>query len=222
MQFKAAIFDMDGTLVDSLMLWDIFWAEMGRRFRQDDAFRPSAEDDKAVRTLTLKGAMNLIHKNYHVGESGGQLVDMANEIMVDFYTNRVQLKPGVRAFLDALLAQGTKMCIASATVPSLIDMAMKHCELEKYFDKVFSCGEIGKGKDQPDIYLMAQRHLGETIEETWVFEDSLVAIETAKKIGMQTTAIFDRYNFGQEEMRRIATHYIAEGEKLTKLLEGNA
>ena len=219
MQLKAAIFDMDGTLVNSLLLWDVFWAEFGRRFGRGSDFRPTREDDKAVRTMTVADALNMVHEKYALGDSGETLLRIANATMVDFYAHRVELKPGVREFLDALQAQGVKMCVASATAPDLIDLAMDHCGLRPYFSRVFSCTEVGKGKDAPDIFLLAQKWLGESIEDTCVFEDSLLAIETAKKTGMQTVAIYDQYNFGQERMREIADHYIAKDETLMKLLE---
>lgn len=219
MQIKAAVFDMDGTLIDSLMVWDVLWSHFGQRYLNDGSFRPTAEDDKKVRTLTLKDAMVMIHNHYAIGADGAELLDCANNLMADFYTNQVQLKPGVREFLDDCKAKGVKMCIASATATDLIDMAMEHCDLGKYFEKVFSCGTLGKGKDQPDIFLLAVEYLGEKIEDTWMFEDSAVAIETATKIGMPTVAIYDRYNYGQDRMRQIANHYIAPGETLMKLID---
>lgn len=218
MKIKSAIFDMDGTLVDSLMLWDVLWQELGSRYLGDKAFAPTALDDKAVRTMPLKDAMELIHTNYSLGESGEELLSAANELMIDFYSNSVQLKDGVREFLDYCYNNGVKMCITSATAPDLIDIAIEHCGLEKYFLKIFSCGVLGKGKDTPDIYLMAQEFLDTETKETWVFEDSVVAIETAVKIGMPTVGIYDRFNFGQDRIKEIATEYIAPGEKLTKLI----
>ena len=65
MNIKAAIFDMDGTLIDSLMVWDVLWCRFGEKYLNDKSFSPSEEDDKKVRTLTLKDAMNLIHNNYN-------------------------------------------------------------------------------------------------------------------------------------------------------------
>ena len=209
---------MDGTLVDSLMLWDVLWSTFGERYFNDKNFTPRVEDDKKVRTLTLKDAMNLIHKNYKLGESGEELLAEANRIMRDFYATTVKLKSGVREFLEDCKNNGVKMCIASATAPELIDIAMKHCDIEKYFLKVFSCGTIGKGKEEPDIFLQAAEFLGTNIEETWVFEDSLTAIETAVKIGMPAVGIYDKFNFGQEKIKAIAMEYIGPTETLLKLI----
>ena len=111
------------------------------------------------------------------------------------------------------------MCIASATDIDLIKIAVAHCRLEKYFPSILSCAEIGKGKDEPDIYLKAIECLGTSIEETCVFEDSHIAIKTANKIGAKTVGIYDKFNYGQEEMKKIADVYIGEGETLLKLLK---
>ena len=218
MNIKAAIFDMDGTLVDSLMVWDVLWSAMGEKYRNDNTFRPIKEDDKKVRTLILADAMELIHKNYGLGGSGAELLQMTNDFMKDFYANTVTLKKDVREFLEYCKEKGVKMCIASATAPDLIAVALKHCEIESYFSKIFSCAEEGKGKEEPDVFLRACDHFGESLEETWVFEDSLVAIKTAVKIGMPTVGIYDAYNYGQKEVKEIATEYIADGESLLKLI----
>ncbi len=162
--------------------------------------------------------MELIHTNYKIGEDATQLLEVTSNIIKEFYEKEVQLKDGVMEWLRHCKNNGVKMCIASATTPDLIEIALKHCDIDKYFEKIFSCGVIGKGKDQPDIYLLAQEYLGSTTDEIWVFEDSLLAIETATKIGMKTVGIYDKYNFGQQQIKKIATEYIAEGEKLTKLI----
>ena len=219
MDIKAAIFDLDGTLVDSLMLWDVIWSSMGKRYKNDNGFRPTEADDKAVRTLTLSDAMELIHKSYKLGESGKELLDFVNGLMVDFYKNEVQLKSGVKEFLDCLKSQNVKMCVASATASELLEIAMEHCGLNEYFDLIFSCAQIGKGKDEPDIFLMAQEALGAETENTCVFEDSLVAIETAKKIGMKTVGIYDKYNYGGDRIRELADVYVGEGETLLKVVD---
>ena len=218
---KGAIFDMDGTLVDSLMLWNIVWEKFGEVFCEKKRFLPSVTDDKKVRTMTLKDAMYYLHTQYDIGNNGQELLDETNRIMIDFYSNKVKLKEGVRAFLEYCYSNGIKMCIASATDINLIKIAVEHCDIEKYFKNILSCAEIGKGKEQPDIYIKAQECLGTKTEETCVFEDSHIAIETADNLGMKTVGIYDKYNYGQEEIEKTATVYIAEGETLEKLMYNN-
>ena len=216
---KGAIFDMDGTLVDSLMLWDVIWKKLGKKFLNDETFAPTVEDDKAVRTKTLKDAMEYIHSIYKIGNSGEELLNEANAIMENFYAHEVELKKDVLDFLEYAHKKGIKMCIASATDIRLIKIAVEHCNLGKYFQDILSCAEIGKGKDQPDIYLMALNTLGTEIAETCVFEDSHIAIETASKLGMKTVGIYDKYNYGQDEMQKIATVYLSKEDTMKKLID---
>ena len=221
MNIKGAIFDMDGTLIDSLMVWDVMWSEFGKKYLSDEKFRPSAEDDKKVRTTTLKDAMNIIHSSYGLGKDGKELLDSANDIIKNFYTYDVKLKSGVMEFLEHCYQKGIKMCIASATDLSLIETAINHCNIGKYFTDVLSCAETGKGKDKPDIYINALSCLGTKREETFIFEDSLVALNTASSLGIKTVGIYDENNYGHEEMERIADIYVGKGETLLKLIEND-
>ncbi len=218
LDIKAAIFDMDGTLIDSLMLWDILSERMAEVYPDKVGTVISDEDNKAIRVIPLRDGMQLLHDHYGIAESGEELFRLATETFADFYANRVRLKSGVREFLDHLQSRGVRMCIASATDPDLIESAMDHCGIRHYFDKVFSCGVLGKGKDTPDIYLMAREYLGADTQQTWVFEDAFVAIQTATGIGMQTVGIYDKYNPYQDKIKAMATHYIEAGETLMKLV----
>ncbi len=218
LDIKAAIFDMDGTLVDSLMLWDILTAAMEQAYPDKVGTVITEEDNKAIRVLPLREGMQLLHDHYGIASSGEELFQLETEVFADFYANRVQLKPGVREFLDHLQKRGVRMCIASATDPALVESALEHCGIRHYFDTVFSCGVLGKGKDTPDIYLMAEEFLGSDRDHTWVFEDAFVAIQTATGIGMPTVGIYDKYNPYQDKIKAMATHYIEPGETLMKLV----
>ena len=218
MNIRAALFDMDGTLVDSLMYWDLLWKKLGVMYLGDPTFVPNEQDDRAVRTLPLSEAMALIHKNYHFGESAAEVHTVAKNAIVDLY-HEVEAKEGAIAFLDYLTARGVKIALATATDPRLVKIALAHCGLEKYFPTVFSCSEIGRGKEFPDVFLLAADHLGEPIDATWVFEDSLVAVETASRAGFPTVGIYDRYNDYGDRLQKAATLYIGKGETLCKLID---
>ena len=217
LNIQAAIFDMDGTLIDSLMLWDVLHDAFEKQYPEKAGTVISEEDNRLIRVLPLPEAMGRLHDHYGLGESGEELTALAEAVFLDFYSNRVQLKEGVREFLGALQSRGVRMCIASATPMPLIEAALDHCSIRDYFDKVFSCGEIGKGKDTPDIYLMTKKYMGDR-PDTWVFEDAYVAVKTATAADLPTVAVYDFYNPHQEKIRAMADHYIAPGETLLKLL----
>lgn len=218
MNIKGAIFDMDGTLVDSLFLWEVIWKAFGDKYLNGEPFAPNAADDKAVRTVPLRDAMQIIYDHYGFGNSGEELFRLATDIIRNFYATEATLKTGVRELLAGLQKQGVKMCVASATTSELIEVAMKHSGIYPYFSAIFSCADLGMGKEKPNVYLLAQQHLGTETAETWVFEDSLVALETASKIGMQTVGVFDRCNPYQTEIKAVCTVYVGEGESLAKVL----
>ena len=110
------------------------------------------------------------------------------------------------------------MCLASATEKLYINTALDRHGMRKYFRAVLSCADIGKGKEEPDIFEAALEVLGTPKGETFVFEDSYVALETAARAGFPTVGIFDCHAFEQERLARSATHYIAEGETMMKLV----
>ena len=217
LNIQAAIFDMDGTLVDSLMLWDVLHDAYERQYPEKAGTVISEEDNRLMRVLPLPRSMKLLHERYGLGESSEELLALTEAVCWDFYANRVQLKDGVREFLNALHSRGVRMCIASATPLPLIEAALEHCQIRGYFDRVFSCGESGKGKDTPDIYFAVKEYMG-NLADTWVFEDAYVAVSTATAAGLPTVAVYDRYNSHQEQIQAMATHYIAPGETLLKLL----
>lgn len=219
MEIKGAIFDMDGTLVDSLMFWDLHWPRMGKKYLNDESFRPDPVTEKAVRTLPLLDAMTLVHENCGIGDSGEEVWKFTADMIPDFYKNEVKAKDGVLEFLEYLQGKGVKMCVASATAPEFVKVAMAATGIDKYFTKVISCNDVGKGKEHPDVFIAAHGYLGTPKESTWIFEDSIVALETAANAGYKTVGIYDQYNFGLDRIPKVATVYIDKDETLKKLIK---
>ena len=219
MKIKGAIFDMDGTLINSLIVWKDIWEAIADKYLDGEEGFPGEEIDRKLRTMTLLEGMEMIHKVRGIGNDGLELWNFCNDLIADFYRNRVKMKSGAMNFLKYLYENGVKMCIASASALDMVEIAVERCGIGKYIPKLLSSCDFGVGKDKPDVYLAALEYLGTSVEDTWVFEDSLVALKTAKSIGMPVVGIYDTYNFGQEEMREISDYYIDNGEGLDKLID---
>ena len=219
MKIQAVIFDMDGTLVDSLIYWDLLWKDIGVHFLNDPEFKPSEEVDRHVRTVVLDEAMIFIRDTYSIQATDEEIVRFAERNLDEFYRTYVKAKKGAIELLEYLKEQEIPVCIATATVGKCIPTSLQCCGLTDYFtDRVISCQDVGKGKDQPDVFLAAARLLGADVKNTVVVEDSCLALETAKKAGFHTIGIYDRYNLGHDRLEAASELYLGEGHDLTELV----
>ena len=218
MKIKGAIFDMDGTIIDSLMFWEHLWRQIGEKYMNDANFKPSEEVDKGVRTMIYVDAMAYVKEYYKLDVDTDELIRFASGGLTDFYRDVAKPKAGAFELLDYLKSKNIKMCLASATAMREIRFTLECHGMLGYFDSVLSCADIGAGKDRPEIYLRAMDELGLPADEICVFEDSFVALETAKKAGFRTVGLFDRYNFGQDRLERASDFYMAEGHSLDELI----
>ena len=218
MKIKGAIFDMDGTVIDSLMFWDYLWNRIGKKYMNDPDFKPNEDTDKKVRTMIFSDAMAYFHNLYNIHADAKEFFEFTADGIPDFYRNVATVKPGAFQLLDHLKAQGIAICLASATSMPEIKLALEHHGLAKYFSTVLSCVDIGVGKDKPDIYLEASRLMGLDTSDICVFEDSYIAIQTAKKVGFKTIGLFDKYNFEQERLKNSSDIYMSEGQTLDSLI----
>ena len=218
MKIKGAIFDMDGTLVDSLFFWGVFWRDLGEKFLGKENYAPPETLDLKVRTMIFTDAMAYVRDALGIAASAEEVVAFAAENLTDFYRYKVKAKAGAHALLAHLKKTGVRMCVASATDKKYLPIALEACGLSSYFDTVLSCADLGVGKDQPDVYLLALEKLGVEAKDAAVFEDSFVALETAKGIGCHTVGIFDANNFGQDRLSAASDVYIAKGQTLDAVI----
>lgn len=216
---SGAIFDMDGTLVDSLGFWDYLWESLGTRYLGNRNFRPDEITAKGVRTSTLYGAARLIHENCGIAESTDELFTVVDEMLKNYYTDAVELKEGAEELLNSLKEKGVKMCIATATAPHLLKVLMDKFNLYRFFEKAVSCNEVGKGKEHPDVFVRAHEYLGTKKEETFIFEDSVVALESAVRAGYNTVGVYDKYGFSPERVKELSKIHIGKEETLRKVMK---
>ena len=222
MKIQGAIFDMDGTLVDSLSFWDSFWRDMGERYFGDASYRmDAAHFDTHVRTMIFSQAISYIHGYLKVPCSAEEFDRFAAEYVERFYSTVVTAKAGARELLTALRDRGVHICLASATDRCHLNIALQSCGLAEFFtpQTIISCSDIGVGKERPDVFFVAQRAIGTPLAETAVFEDSALALETAKNAGFVTIGIYDNHNAAtQERLSAASDIYLGEGSTLQDAL----
>ena len=212
---KGAIFDMDGTLLDSMSIWDS--AATDYLISRGAAPRPGLFDEM----LTLGGheIPQYFQAEYGIYESEEEIRNGIYQLLEEYYFFKVPLKPGVTAVLDTMRDKGVKMCVATATDRELVEPALHRCGIIEYFGRIFTCGEERTSKSSPDIYLRAAAFLGTDIADTLVVEDAPYAIKSAENAGFPVAAIYDIASADkQDEIKEICEYYFQAFDEMLSLL----
>ncbi|MEY8404439.1 HAD family phosphatase [Oscillospiraceae bacterium 44-34] len=212
MRIRGAVFDVDGTLLDSMFIWDT----IGETYLRSIGYEPREKLNEVFKNMSLFQAARYYRTEYGVTQSIDQIMDGVNAMLERYYRFEVSLKPGVAELLAQLQASGVKLCIATATDRYLVEAALERCGVLSCFGAIFTCNEVGHGKDEPDIFEEALRFLGTEKAETVVFDDALYAVRTAKEAGFPVAAVYDSHERSQAEVRARSDLYL---EDLTQLVE---
>lgn len=209
MKLKCAIFDFDGTLFDSMLIWDtvgeIYLRSLGKEPR------PSMRED--IRALSLYQSACYFKEEYDVDLSVDAIMAGINQTIEHFYIHEVQPKEGVISFLNQMKQQGIATCIATASERYQIEAALQRCNMEHLFDAIFTCTEVGHGKDEPEIFRRAMEFFNADRRNTIIFEDAIHAVWTAKKDDFNVVAVFDDSEKKQTEIRQLCDFYITDFEQ---------
>ena len=203
---QGAIFDVDGTLLDSMSVW----ANIGADYLRFLGYEPRENLNETFKSMSLYQAACYYQSEYGVTLSTEEIIAGVNDRIGQFYRERAGLKPGVAGFLRQLREKGVKMCIATATDRPLVEAALERCGVLAYFSDIFTCFSVGHGKDEPVIYRTALEHLQTARAKTIVFEDALYAARTARRDNFVTAAVYDAYEKHQAELRAAADLYITD------------
>ena len=211
MRLQSAIFDMDGTLLDSMHMWRGMYAQVVR----DMGKEPQPDFVERVKPLTLKEAAVYCKGAHDLPMTVDEVVQRFEDRINTFYRTEVQAKPGLKEFLSLLKMEGVWMYVATATDRHLAQAALRHAGIDGYFRGIITCQEVGHGKDSPEIYERAMTRLQSNKRDTVVFEDALHAIETAKAAGFRVCAVYDSYaEAEQDKIRALSDYYIRSFEDM--------
>ena len=202
----GAVFDVDGTLLDSMGIW----ISLGSRYLRSLGYDPPPDLDERLRVMSLPQGVRACRRICGMRESEEEILGGIRGVITGFYRDEALLKPGAKDFLLALAAKGIPLAVATASDPELVRAAFRRLEILPLFRGILACSDLGVGKDSPLLFEEALRLLGTSRHRTYVFEDSFLSLLTAKKAGFPTVAVYDPHEEEEERLADAAGCYLRD------------
>lgn len=204
---QGAIFDVDGTLLDSMPAWH----DAGARFLKTLGIEAEPNLGDILFAETTSSGADYMIRRYHLQMTKDEVAEGIIAQMDAFYRDEVQQKPGAVSLLKTLKEAGIPSVVVTSTEGSCIEEAFTRLHLHQYFRRVFSAQDLHTTKKERQIWDMASDVLQAPAEKTWVFEDGLYAIEAAGNLGYRTAGLYDRISEAdQKEIREKADLYLRD------------
>lgn len=200
---KAIIFDMDGTLVDSMWIWKQIDIDFFKMFDFDFP----GDMQKEIEGMSFYQTAVYFKERYNFPITVEEMIDIWNEMAHEKYANEVFLKPGAKEFLEYCKSHNIKLGIATSNSRFLFDAVREHLKLDEYFDCMLTGTEITNGKPAPDVYLTVAGRLQINPEDCLVFEDIIPGIMAGHNANMKVVAIADLYSANDEEQKSEMADY---------------
>lgn len=202
---KAVLFDLDGTLIDSMWMWKQIDQEyLGRH---NHVLPENLQHE--IEGMSFTETAGYFKERFGISDSIEAMQAEWNQMAVDKYRKQTPLKKGVLTFLNHLKERDIPLGIGTSNSKELVEVVLTTHHLNDYFSAVHTSCEVKSGKPDPDIYLLVAEHLNVPPEECLVFEDIPMGLLAGNRAGMETCAVWDEYSLDQEEEKRhLADYYI--------------
>lgn len=204
---KGIIFDVDGTLLDSMHIW----SELGKRYLAAVGIEAKPGLAKILFPMSLDESSEYLKKEYNLPDSVEQITEDTIKILEDFYRYEAKPKEGVLAFLKQMQDKHIPMAIATSGDRRILNTSLERLGISDCFTAILTCSDLKTNKRVPTIYLRAAELLGTMPEETAVFEDVLHAIKAAESAGFITYAIEDEASIrDRDKIKEAADFYLQD------------
>ncbi len=196
--FEAVIFDLDGSLVDSMWMWKAIDIE----YLQGFGIEAPKDLQKEIGGRSFVETAIYFKERFSIPDTIEKIGDDWNRMAFDKYTHEVPLKDGAFDFLKLCLEKGIKLGIASSNSTELIEQVLSSHDIRDKFLSIKSGTEVHKGKPAPDIYLLVAKELGVDPKKCLVFEDLVDGIKAARNAGMTVVAVSDDYSRHSDDLKK--------------------
>lgn len=204
---KAVIFDLDGTLVDSMWMWRAIDVEYLARF----GVECPENLQKEIEGMSFTETAAYFKIRFKLEASLDEIKEDWVQMALGKYQKEVLLKPGARAFLDYIEDHGMAAGIATSNGRAMVDAVLDSLDIRRYFQVVATACEVAAGKPAPDIYLNVAGRLQVDPQDCVVFEDVPAGIQAGKRAGMTVFAVEDAFSLDmKEEKKQLADYYIRD------------
>ena len=184
---KCLIFDVDGTLLDSMPMW----ARLDIDYLEGMGYHPEPDFCTKVKMMTISDASIFIRDYFGVEKSPEQITTEIMGIAYSHDENDLLLKPGAAELIETLKNMGYHIVVATANEYDMVKKFLERNDIMKYMDGLITCTMVGYSKQRPDVYIKACEIAGCSVSESVVFEDSSFAINTAKNAGFDVIGVYD-------------------------------
>jgi HAD superfamily hydrolase (TIGR01509 family) len=210
-KYEAIIFDLDGTLVDSMWIWKAIDIDfLGKR-----NMKLPNDLQKSIEGMSFTETAIYFKKRFDLNESLEEIKKEWNELAYDYYKNKIKLKKNVKKVLETLKKQGKIIGIGTSNSRMLAELVIKHNGVKEYFDILVTSCDVNKGKPSPDVFLKVAEMLNVEPEKCLVFEDTYAGVKAAINANMDCFAIYDEIaSESKEDIIRTATRYLQSYDEI--------
>lgn len=211
--FQAAIFDLDGTLLDSMHIW----TDIDEKFLQKRGLSVPEGYGDALAHLTFRETAEYTIQYFHLSETPEAIMHEWNQMAIDAYSHHVQLKPHAKEYLLYLKERSIRLGVCTSLSKNLYVPALQNLGIWDWFDAIVGTDDVNRSKCYPEPYLLTAARLGTPPRDCIVFEDILEAVKGAKQAHMRVYAIYDDDSAHQaKEIKALADHYFFDFAELMK------
>jgi HAD superfamily hydrolase (TIGR01509 family) len=204
---KAIIFDVDGTLVDSMWIWKQVDIDFLKRRKTELPI----DLQKDIEGLSYTSTAEYFKERFKLPETVEEIKEEWRVMADDFYNNIIPLKAGVKELLQIIREHNLKIGIATSNSRELVETMIKKHEIGKYFDSIRTSCEVPRSKPFPDVYLQAAKDLDVMPENCLVFEDTVAGATAAKAAGMRVVVIYDELSAeSRSHLEQLSELYIMD------------